>query len=125
MTYGDYATSLLARKLANGELSTEKSRRTWSDAQALHLRPAFADWAVDAIRRRDVEAWKAAQGEKVRQGLFSPVTVNGWLRVLVSTLRAKDSTSSKRSVRPAARSGASATIPMRERRTRSTTARRA
>lgn len=87
MTYGAYVTSLLERKLASGELSSEKSRRTWSDAQQLHLRPHFGDWFVDEIRRRDVEAWKAAQGDKVRRGLFSPVTVNGWLRVLVSTLR--------------------------------------
>lgn len=85
--YGDYAESLLKRKVASGELSTEKSQRTWSDAQDLHLLPDFQDWFVDAIKRRDVEAWKMAQGEKVRRRLVSPVTVNGWLRVLLSTLR--------------------------------------
>lgn len=85
--YGDYAESLLKRKIASGELSTEKSRRTWSDAQDLHVLPDFEDWFIDAIKRRDVEAWKMAQGEKVRRRQFSPVTVNGWLRVLLSTLR--------------------------------------
>ncbi len=86
--YGDFAESLLTRKIASGELSTEKSQRTWSDAQDLHLLPEFEDWFVDAIKRRDIEGWKLAQGEKVRRRLFSPVTVNGWLRVLLSTLRA-------------------------------------
>lgn len=85
--YGDYAESLLKRKIATGELSTEKSQRTWSDAQDLHLLPHFEDWFVDAIKRRDVEEWKVAQGERVQRGLFSPVTVNGWLRILLSTLR--------------------------------------
>lgn len=86
--YGDFAESLLKRKIASGELSTEKSQRTWSDAQDLHLLPEFEDWFVDAIKRRDVEAWKMTQGEKVQRGLFSPATVNGWLRVFLSTLRA-------------------------------------
>ena len=85
--YGDYAESLLKRKIATGELSTEKSQRTWSDAQDLHLLPHFEDWFIDAIKRRDVEEWKVAQGERVQRGLFSPVTANGWLRVLLSTLR--------------------------------------
>jgi hypothetical protein len=53
----------------------------------LHVLPDFEDWFIDAIKRRDVEAWKMAQGEKVRRCQFSPVTVNGWLRVLLSTLR--------------------------------------
>jgi hypothetical protein len=39
--------------------------------------PDFEDWFIDAIKRRDVEAWKMAQGEKVRRRQFSPVTVNG------------------------------------------------
>ncbi|MBZ0236388.1 MAG: site-specific integrase [Deltaproteobacteria bacterium] len=87
MKYGDYAESLLKRKIAGGELATEKSQRTWSDAQDLHLLPSFEDWFIDAIKRRDVEEWKMRQGERVRRRLVSPVTVNGWLRVLLSTLR--------------------------------------
>jgi hypothetical protein len=51
------------------------------------LTPDFEDWFVDAIKRRDVEAWKMAQGGRVRRRLFSPVTVYGWLRVFFSTLR--------------------------------------
>ena len=85
--YGDYAESLLRRKIATAELSSKKSQRTWTDAQDLHLLPAFGDWFLDAIRRADVEEWKTKQAEKVRKGDLSPNTVNGRLRVLLATLR--------------------------------------
>jgi integrase len=86
--YGDYAESLLKRKIATGELSSKKSQRTWTDAQDLHLLPVFEKWGIDAIRRADIEEWKTRQAEKVRKGDLSPHTVNGRLRVLLSTLRA-------------------------------------
>lgn len=85
--YGDYAESLLKRKVATGELSSKKSQRTWTDAQDLHLLPAFEDWFIEAIRRADIEEWKTKQAEKVRRGDLSPNTVNGRLRVLLATLR--------------------------------------
>jgi len=86
--YGDYAASLFERKVATGELASAKSRERWADTQDLHLIPAFGDWYLDAIRRGDVEEWKAAQGRKVKQEKYSPNTVNGWLRILLTTLRA-------------------------------------
>jgi len=85
--YGDYAESLLKRKIATGELSSKKSQRTWTDAQDLHLLPAFEGWFIDAIRRADIEEWKTKQAAKVRKGDLSPNTVNGRLRVLLATLR--------------------------------------
>lgn len=85
--YGDYVTHLLKSKTARGELSTAKGRRTWTDAQKLHLVPYFGDWFIDAIKRRDIEEWKTKLAMKVREGKFSPNTINGWLRVLLSTLR--------------------------------------
>jgi integrase len=85
--YGDYVTLLLKSKTARGELSTAKGRRTWTDAQTLHLVPHFGDWYLDAIKRRDIEEWKTTLAAKVRDGKLSPNTVNGRLRVLLSTLR--------------------------------------
>lgn len=86
--YGDYATSLFERKVALGKLKSAKSRERWAETQDLHLIPAFGDWYVDAIRGKDIEDWLAAQGRKVERGEYSPHTVNGWLAVLFTTLRA-------------------------------------
>jgi integrase len=85
--YGDYVTLLLKSKTARGELSTAKGRRTWTDAQTLHLVPHFGGWYVDAIKRRDIEEWKTKLAVQVREGKLSPNTVNNRLRVLLSTLR--------------------------------------
>jgi hypothetical protein len=85
--YGDYATSLFERKLGTGELKSAKSRERWAQTQDGHLVPAFGDWYVDQIRRGDIEEWKAAQGARVNKGKLSPHTVNGWLRILLTTLR--------------------------------------
>lgn len=85
--YGDYVALLLETKTARNELSTAKGRRTWTDAQTLHLVPYFGDLEVDAIKRRDLEDWKTKLALEVRAGKLSPNTVNGRLRVLLSTLR--------------------------------------
>jgi len=87
MNYGEYVTFLLATKTARNELSTAKGRRTWTDAQTLHLVPHFGPLELEAIRRRDVEAWKTQLALEVRAGKLSPHTVNGRLRILLSTLR--------------------------------------
>lgn len=92
--YVDFAESLLKRKLAGNKLATPSSKRTWTDTQDLHLLPKFGDWYIDAIKRIDIEEWKAAQAKLVvkRKGrkrtLISPHTVNQRLRVLLATLRA-------------------------------------
>ncbi len=87
MTYADFVTVLLEAKTARGELSTAKGRRTWTDAQALHLVPQFGDRDLEEIKRRDIEEWKTRLAGQVRAGRLSPNTVNGRLRVLLSTLR--------------------------------------
>jgi integrase len=86
--YAAYSEFLLKRKLAMGQLTSRKSRRTWVDIQDLHLVPAFGDWFVDEIRKKDIDEWLVEQGQRVRRGKFSPNTVNGWLRVLLTTMRA-------------------------------------
>lgn len=85
--YGDYAESLFSRKQSTGELKSAKSRERWAETQDGHLIPAFGDWYIDQIRRNDVEEWKANEAKRVQRGKLSPHTVNGWLRVLLTTLR--------------------------------------
>ncbi len=85
--YGDYAASLFERKQSTGELKSAKSRERWADTQDGHLIPAFGDWYIDQIRRNDIEEWKASQAKRVGRGKLSPHTVNGWLRILLTTLR--------------------------------------
>ena len=87
LRYGDYATSLFKRKLGSGDLKSAKSRERWAQTQDGHLVPAFGDWFIDQLRRGDIEEWKAAQGARVNKGNLSPHTVNGWLRILLTTLR--------------------------------------
>jgi integrase len=87
LRYGDYATSLFKRKLGSGDLKSAKSRERWAQTQDGHLIPAFGDWFIDQLRRGDIEEWKAAQGARVTKGKLSPHTVNGWLRILLTTLR--------------------------------------
>jgi integrase len=94
LRYSDYVESLLRRKLATGKLATPSSRRGCIDTQQLHLLPAFGDCYLDAIKRIDIEEWKAMQAGSLvsRHGgaptRISPHTVNQRLRVLLSTLRA-------------------------------------
>lgn len=85
--YGDYVESLLRRKIAKNELASAKSRRTWVDVQAHHLVPYFGNYFVDALRRSDVNDWLDGQGRRVKRGRLSPHSVNGWLRILLNTLR--------------------------------------
>lgn len=89
-TYATYVAQLLARKLAAGKLATPSSRRGWTDTQELHLVPAFGDWAIDAIKRIDIEDWKTAQTRLPGRtsARISPHTINQRLRVLLATLRA-------------------------------------
>jgi hypothetical protein len=79
--YVDYATYLLRGKIASGDLNSAKTREQWAHVQDVHLVPAFGDCSVEAIKRADIEEWKAAQGARVRRRDYSPNPVNGWLRV--------------------------------------------
>jgi hypothetical protein len=79
--YVDYATYLLRGKIASGDLNSAKTREQWAHVRDVHLVPAFGDCSVEAIKRADIEEWKAAQGARVRRRDYSPNPVNGWLRV--------------------------------------------
>ena len=88
LKYADYATSLFERKIATKELKSAKSHERWADTQDLHLIPYFGKWFIDAIGKADIEEWKAKQGRKIARQEYSPNTVNGWLSILLTTLRA-------------------------------------
>ncbi len=92
--YVHFAKSLFGRKLAMGELKSAKTRERWADTQDLHLIPYFGEWYVDAIRKPDIEEWKAVQGRKIERKDYSPNTVNGWLSILLTTLQQQSKTSS-------------------------------
>jgi len=85
--YGAYAVKLLKEKVATGRLTSAKTRERWADTQDLHLIPAFGEYYLDAIRRSDLKEWLAEQGRKVPEK-YSAHTVNGWLGILLTTLRA-------------------------------------
>lgn len=90
MKYATYVESLLRRKLATGTLATPSSRRGWIDTQELHLLPTFGKRPIRAIKRLEIEEWKAEQAQSLvarHGGRISPHTVNQRLRVLLSTLR--------------------------------------
>jgi integrase len=84
--YAAFAGRLLSEKIATGKLTSAKSRRTWADAQDLHLIPAFGAYFLDAIKRTDIKQWLTEQARGV-PAKYSAHTVNGWLAILLATLR--------------------------------------
>lgn len=80
--FADYGVSLLERKILTGDIKSAKTKEMWGYVLEHHLIPVFGSFYVDAIRRADIEAWKANVGRKIRAGEYSPNTANGWLAVL-------------------------------------------
>lgn len=80
--FGDYATSLLERKIQNGDINSAKTREKWGDTLELHLFGFFGDLPMDELRRRDVEEWKDEVAAKLRRKEYAPTTANGWLSIL-------------------------------------------
>jgi integrase len=81
-SFGEYATSLFARKVDKGELKSAKSRERWSLTLTEHLVPRFGQMYLDVLRKQDVEEWLAEMGRRVQLKKVSPNTVNGWLAIL-------------------------------------------
>ena len=73
------APSLYARKVAQRELKSAKSRERWDFTLRLHLLPAFGRLQVDAITKLDIESWKTRIATKIVRNQMSPRTANGWL----------------------------------------------
>jgi integrase len=87
-SFGEYAASLLERKVAKGEIKSASSRQKWAETLEHHLVPRFGRIFIDHLRKQDVEDWLAEHGRAVRAKTLSPNTVNSWLgvlRVIVNT----------------------------------------
>lgn len=82
MRFADYAVSLVERKILTGDIKSAKTKEMWGYTLEHHLIPVFKSFYVDALRRADVEQWKASVGRMIRAGEYSPNTANGWLAVL-------------------------------------------
>ena len=87
-SFGEFAASLLERKVAKGEIKSAKSRERWGNTLEHHLVPAFGRLYLDVLRKKDIEDWLAEQGGRVTRKKLSPVTVNGWLSILRVILNA-------------------------------------
>jgi integrase len=86
--FGGFAVSLFERKLARGEIRSEKGKEKWCDILKNHLVPFFGEFFVDQIRRADVEAWKDKVAEQIEAKEYSPNTANTWLAVLKVVMNA-------------------------------------
>ncbi len=96
--FGDYAVSVLEKKIAMGELSTRASQDRWrhtlehliggtrSEDERIVVQ-GFGDLLVDQIRPSHVEAWKVSVGRLLKAGHYKPATVNSWFAVLRGILK--------------------------------------
>lgn len=88
-TLGDYSRRWIEVRKAKGEKYS--TRRVKAQVLTHHILSAFGDWYVDAIRRAHAEDWlvKSARKKHMCTGKpLSPVTVNGWLRILKACVSA-------------------------------------
>lgn len=94
--WSEYAASLFEAKVAEGKLTSSKSRERWGNVLK-RLIPVFGRLHVDELRTADVIAWRDQVARWVRDGMpsmrgrdagknklvkLSPVTANGWLSIL-------------------------------------------
>ncbi len=79
-------------KVDDGDINSAKSRQTWGLALR-HLFGGgefdgrrdplgFSGFVMDEIRRADVFDWRRRVAGQIKAGQLSPVTANGWLRIL-------------------------------------------
>src|SRR5690606_29010812 len=96
--FGDYAVSLLERKIATRDLRSQVTHERWKHS-LVHLIagttgpsgdfvPGFGELAIDEIRIAHVDRWKAGHAPLIERGEYSPNTVNGWLSILRVILKA-------------------------------------
>lgn len=92
--WSEYAASLLEAKIAEGRLSSSKSRERWVNVLG-RLLPAIGRIRVDELRTADLIAWRDQVARWLRDGMpsmrerekgklvhLSAVTANGWVSIL-------------------------------------------
>lgn len=93
MRFSEYSASLLERKVATKEVKSARGREKWVYSLQ-HLIagtegvPGFGDMFIDQIHVRHVETWKGKIAKLVAAEEYSPHTVNGWINILFTILRA-------------------------------------
>jgi len=96
--FGDFAVSLLEKKIATRDLRSALTEERWKHA-LVHLIagttspsgdfvPGFGELAIDEIRIAHVDRWKVGHAGMIERGEYSPNTVNGWLSILRVILKA-------------------------------------
>jgi len=84
--FSDYATSVVARKVADGRIKSAHTRSVVTSILERHLFPALGLIPIDQIRRADIMAWRDAAAAKIRSGEVSPRTASSWWRILRATI---------------------------------------
>ncbi len=92
--WSEYAASLLEAKVAEGRLSSSKSRERWVNVLG-RLVPVIGRIPVDELRTADLVVWRDQVGRWLRDGMpstrtrekgklvhLSAVTANGWISIL-------------------------------------------
>lgn len=91
--FSSYATSVLERKVATGEIKSAGGREKWSFAVA-HLIGStkgvsgFGEFFIDRIHHTDVLAWRTGIGKLVTAGVYTPSYANDWLAVMRVIMKA-------------------------------------
>lgn len=80
--WGDYAVSLLERKVTDGTIRSRKTREVWASVLKTKLIPAFGKLRVDELNRRTYLVWRSEVAAKIKDGDVSPHYANGWLSIL-------------------------------------------
>jgi hypothetical protein len=78
----EYSRRLLDRKVNDGDIRSEAGIEKWKNVLVRFDRSSLFDLYVDAVRPRDVLAWRSEVARLVREGTFSPNTANTDLSVL-------------------------------------------
>lgn len=94
--WSEYAASLFEAKVAEGKLSSSKSRERWGNVLG-RLLPVFGRLRVDEVHTADIVGWRDQVARWICDGMpsarkrdegknklvrLSPVTANGWLSIL-------------------------------------------
>jgi hypothetical protein len=88
----DYATSLLERKIATGEIKSARGRERWVHT-IRHLIggtkgvPGFGEMFLEEIKPHHIEEWRAGIDRLLAAGAYAPTTANGWLIILRHVLK--------------------------------------
>lgn len=81
-SWGDYAVSLLERKVTDGTIRSRKTREVWASVLKTKLIPAFGHLRIDEMNRRTYLAWRDDVAKRIKDNDVSPHYANGWLSIL-------------------------------------------